>query len=201
MYIVALTGGIGSGKTTVADLFAKKNITVIDADKLALYFTSANSPCTQQIIQKLGPEIVLENDTINRSKLREVIFSDNSKRKWLEDLLHPIIYKELMLQAQQAPSPYCIAIIPLLFETQQHKEFNRVLVVDTTEEIQINRTMYRDKTTLDIVQSILQIQISREKRLAAADDIVYNYGDLSDLIPQVARLHELYLSLSSYMRS
>jgi dephospho-CoA kinase len=194
MLVIGLTGGIGSGKTTVARLFEKKGIAVIDTDKLAREVVKPDQIALKKIIEKFGPTILSNDKTLNRTELRKLIFSNNQDRLWLEQLLHPLIYTEMQRQIASATSPYCIAVIPLLIETGSHPLINRILVVDATEEEQIERTTTRDHLTNKEIKAILNTQISRDKRLAAADDIIYNH-DANELEQQVDKLHQFYLTL------
>jgi dephospho-CoA kinase len=196
MLVVGLTGGIGSGKSTVARLFAEKNIKIIDTDQLARDLTQPENPALQHIVKLFGQDILLANGTLDRSKLRKMIFDDEEKRLQLEQLLHPLIRSEAKHQIELAQSPYCIVVIPLLFETAPNPLIQRILVIDATEALQLLRTASRDNISPDDVATILKTQVSREKRLSLADDIIYNDGKIEDLIPQVDKLHELYLSLA-----
>jgi len=196
MLIIGLTGGIGSGKSTVAKLFSERGVTVIDTDQLARDVTQPGKPALQSIVDMFGSTILQTNGSLNRTALRKIIFTDENKRLWLENLLHPIILAEMKNQAEAAKSSYCIVVIPLLLETQANELINRILVIDTAEKEQIKRTQLRDNSTENEVKSIIATQVNRIKRLSAAHDIIENNGSLSDLIPQVDRLHGFYLALS-----
>ena len=196
MLVVGLTGGISSGKSTVADLFAKKDVPIIDADQLARALTIPGTPALNQIIKLFGQEIVLPDGTLDRKKLGNLIFRDATKRKQLEELLHPLIRAEMKRQIEALNTPYCIAMIPLLLETTQNPLINRILVVDTSEESQISRTMARDHLSREAVEAILKTQMDRQKRLSLADDVICNDGTYENLIPQVDELHEDYLLLA-----
>lgn len=197
MLVVGLTGGIGSGKTTVADLFAKHHVPIIDTDKIARQVTEPDQPAFMDIIDHFEEHLLLENGTLDRAKLREVIFNNEDQRVWLEELLHPLILKEMQRQIAKLTSPYCIAVIPLLFEASAYESINRTLVIDTPEHLQIERVGARDKASSIQVQAIIDSQIKRQDRLAKADDIIVNDGAMDHLVPQVEKLHKMYLALAS----
>lgn len=197
MLVVGLTGGIGSGKSTVAKLFAEKGITVIDTDQLARDLTLPGQPALNKIVAEFGKNILLPDKTLNRAELRQQIFTDPAKRRWLEELLHPLIRAETKRLIESAKSPYCIVVIPLLFETKPNPLINRILVVDATEEQQITRAKTRDRLTEKEIQAIIHTQVARQHRLDNADDIILNDGDLKHLIPQVEKLHLYYLKIAS----
>lgn len=195
MLVVGLTGGIGSGKTTVANLFSKYNIPVIDADIVARAVTTPDKPAFAKVVKHFGKEIVMPDGTLNRAKLRSIIFSDNRERLWLEQLLHPLIRDEMHKQVSTLSAPYCIAVIPLLLEVEFYSFINRILVVDAPEAAQVDRVMSRDKTTRDDIEAILKSQASRHDRVAKAHDVIVNDGVLDDLIPQVEKLHAMYTQM------
>lgn len=197
MLIVGLTGGIGSGKTTAASFFAELGITVIDADHVAREVVRPGTLALQQIIKQFGSEILTSEGELNRSLLRELIFYDNDKRQWLENLLHPLIRMRMNELATQATSPYCILMIPLLLESKPNELVQRILVIDAPEALQVSRTQARDHVTAGQVISIMASQVTRNQRLAAADDIIVNDGDLAHLKSEVEKLHQFYLSLSN----
>jgi len=196
MLTIGLTGGIGSGKSTVARMFAELGITVIDADVIAREVVEVGKPAYQEIFRHFGSDILNEDKTINRSKLREIIFADSNKREWLEKLLHPIIRQELFSQADQAKSAYCILIIPLLFETKLETDVDRILVIDASEELQTQRVSERDKVPAEQIQATIQAQISRQQRLEATHDVIDNNQSIADLQNQVEALHRSYLALA-----
>jgi dephospho-CoA kinase len=194
--VIGLTGGIGSGKSTVATLFARFGITIIDTDIIARELTEVDTAVYQQILDKFGADIAVENKKLDRKALRKLIFSNSSHRLWLENLLHPLIRDEMLRQVEQSLSAYTIAVIPLLLESNKpNPVINRILVVDTAEAIQIQRTKTRDFHTAAEVENIMNAQIKRAARLTLADDIIVNDGLLADLEPQVEKLHQFYLSL------
>ena len=193
MLVIGLTGGIGSGKSTVAKLFQEKGIDIIDTDEIARVVVEPGKTAYKKIVDEFGASVVSEDGTLDRAKLRKIIFSNEKNRIWLEKLLHPLIYEEMQHRIARVTSPYCIAVIPLLIETGSHPIINRVLVVDTTEEEQIARAQKRDQLSEKEIKAVIQSQVSRQKRLAAADDIIQN-DHLKELAPQVDKLHEFYLS-------
>ncbi|EKD72499.1 MAG: Dephospho-CoA kinase [uncultured bacterium] len=196
-FVIGLTGGIGSGKSTVAELFAKKGITIVDADQLARDLTQPNKPALKHIVAKFGPDILLANGALDRAKLRKIVFSQTKNRRWLEQLLHPLIQAEIKRQIKLSSSPYCIVVIPLLFETSSSYPFlQRILVVDTAKESQITRTMTRDNITAKAALAILNTQTTQAERLRQADDIIHNNGTIAELAPQVDTLHEAYVLLA-----
>ena len=195
MLKIGLTGGIGSGKSTVADYFAALGITVIDADVISHQLTSAGSPLTQQIAAHFG-DAVIEKGELNRKVLRAIIFNDPNERKWLEQLLHPEIINRMLQQAQQARSPYCLLVIPLLIEAGLTDQVDRVLVVDLPEALQRQRAGARDQQTDEQIQAIIQSQSSREQKLAIADDVIRNDQSLADLQKQILTLHQQYLKIA-----
>ncbi|MCL1142060.1 dephospho-CoA kinase [Shewanella gaetbuli] len=195
-FIVGLTGGIGSGKTTVANLFADKGITLVDADIVARQVVEPQSPGLQQIKQHFGEHICNTDGSLNRAVLRNIIFADDKELQWLNNLLHPLIRQTMLQQVAQATSAYVIMVVPLLFENGLDRLVNKTLVVDVAPEIQISRTSQRDNVPDSQVEQIITSQISRKDRLAKADDVIDNQGDLADLTVSVDALHNQYLKLA-----
>src|SRR3990167_1592262 len=193
--VIGLTGGVGSGKSTVANLFAQHGVPVIDADLIALALTLPKQPAFLAITQHFK-EIVQANGSIDRSKLRHIVFEQAAQRQWLEDLLHPLIRMKIEDELKKITAPYCIIVIPLLFEVKPYDFIDRILVVDTLEQNQIQRVMARDKTSASLVEKILHSQINRQQRLVGADDVIINDGKIADIIPQVDQLHQIYMNLS-----
>ena len=196
-YTVALTGGIGSGKSTVANAFADLGINIIDADIIARQVVEPGTPALKAIAEHFGSEVIATDGSLQRRILRERIFSDPDEKKWLNALLHPLIQQETQRQFQQATSPYLLWVVPLLVENALYKKADRVLVVDVTPETQLRRTMQRDDVTREHVEQILAAQATREARLAVADDVIDNNGAPDAIVSDVARLHALYLQFAS----
>lgn len=192
---IGLTGGIGSGKSVVATLFKQHGVTVIDADDIAKKVVEPGRPALLDIKAHFGEDYLLDGK-LNRTRLREHIFNLPEEKKWLENLLHPLIRQEMLDEINAATTPYCIVVIPLLIENHPHPLIKRILVVDTDESRQIQRTLSRDKTSEESVKKILEAQASREERLRLADDVIVNTSDLQSLEAQVAALHKKYLALS-----
>ncbi|OAE07338.1 dephospho-CoA kinase [Pantoea sp. OXWO6B1] len=196
-YTVALTGGIGSGKSTIAEYFAASGVDIIDADVIAREVVEPGTPALQAIIARYGDAIVNEQDALHRSRLREIIFATPDEKRWLDALLHPLINARTQQLKAQAVSPYVLWVVPLLVENQLQRQADRVLVVDTDEETQLKRTLQRDNVSLDQAKRILAAQATRQQRLACADDIIDNSGAPENALPQVAQLHQLYLKLAA----
>ncbi|WP_318472789.1 dephospho-CoA kinase [Photobacterium leiognathi] len=195
--VIGLTGGIGSGKTTVANLFADTyGIDIIDADIVAREVVEPNTFGLNAIIEKCGKEILLEDGTLNRAKLRDAIFSQPELKAWLNNLLHPLIREKMQQDINQSQSPYCLLVVPLMVENNLQTMTHRLLVVDVDEQLQIERTQQRDNVSVEQIKNILASQASREQRLDAADDIITNNGDNKALVSQVEQLHLQYLKMS-----
>lgn len=193
--VIGLTGGIGSGKTAVSDLFAKKGIDIIDADVVARQVVEPGSEALLKIADKFGEQSILSDGSLNRPFIRQLVFADKSNKQWIDDLLHPLIRAVMNQQIKQAQSPYCILAVPLLVENGMNKMVDRVLVVDVDEHTQLQRASARDGQSKEQVQKIINAQASRKERLNLADDTIDNSATLDELIPQVERLHKQYLSL------
>ncbi|KPA52891.1 dephospho-CoA kinase [Photobacterium leiognathi subsp. mandapamensis] len=195
--VIGLTGGIGSGKTTVANLFADTyGIDIIDADIVAREVVEPNTFGLNAIIEKCGKEILLEDGTLNRAKLRDAIFSQPELKTWLNNLLHPLIREKMQQDINQSQSPYCLLVVPLMVENNLQTMTHRLLVVDVDEQVQIQRTQQRDNVSIKQIKNILASQASREQRLDAADDVITNNGDNKALVSQVEQLHLQYLKMS-----
>lgn len=197
MLVIGLTGGIGSGKSTVANLFAKHGVPIIDADAVSREITTPNDPAFMRIVKHLGDHVLQPDGSLDRAKLRTIIFADSKERRWLETLLHPLIRDAMQQKINQLSAPYCLAVIPLLLEAEFYFFINRILVVDAPEPLQIERVTARDKAPISHVESILKAQASREVRLTRAHDVITNDGDMQNLIQQVDQLHEKYSHLGN----
>ena len=198
MYVVAITGGIGSGKTTVANQFAALGIEVVDADLIAREVVEPGTPALAAIASHFGPGILDEQGRLDRRALRERIFSDPAAKSWLNALLHPIIRSEMLRQCAAANSPYCLLVVPLLVENRLTELADRVLVIDVDEATQIERTCHRDGVSREQAQAILASQASRSERLAMADDVLDNQSGTTETIRErILALHETYLAFAS----
>lgn len=196
--IIGLSGGIASGKTTVANLFNQHfNIDIVDADIVAREVVALGSEGLKQIAAHFGEDILLEDGMLNRTKLREMIFTDPTEKQWLNDLLHPMIRDKIDSDLSKVTSPYALLVAPLLVENQMQGMADRVLIVDVPTEVQIERTMSRDNVSKEQVTAILKSQASREQRLAVADDVIKNHTKNQELLPQITDLHQKYLAIST----
>ncbi|MFL2754074.1 MAG: dephospho-CoA kinase [Gammaproteobacteria bacterium] len=193
MFIVGVTGGIGSGKTAVTDIFSKLDIDIVDADLASRKAVLKGSPSLKKIKEKFGEDILLEDGNLNRARLRKIIFEDSSEKDWLENLLHPQILEIIKSELKESKSSYKVLVSPLLFETGQFQLCHRTLLIDVSEEEQIIRTTKRDKVTSDQVKKIINSQMSREDKIKIADDVVTNEGSLDDLEEKIRALHSSYL--------
>ena len=195
MAIVGLTGGIGSGKSTVVRMFGDLGVHWVDADDVAREVVEPGTEALAAIAEHFGPEILDASGALDRAQLRTIVFETPAEREWLETLLHPIIRKELVhqLQPEQYSLPYVLLVSPLLFETDQHQLVDRALVVDVPVEVQIERTVARDTNARDQVERIIAAQMPRDQRRAKADAIIDNDRPLEDVERQVHELHQRML--------
>lgn len=194
--IIGLTGGIGSGKSEVSKRFEALSIDVIDADQIARDVVALGTEGLANIAKHFGSHILLGDGTLDRAKLREIIFTEPDEKIWLEQELHPRINQLIRSKLAASSSPYCILSSPLLLETNQHLLVNRILVVDTSELLQLERASQRDQTKHEQIHAIMATQLSRAERCGRATDIIQNHADLSALDEQVEKLHLLYLELA-----
>lgn len=196
-FTVALTGGIGSGKSAVAALFAKLGVHVVDTDEIAHELTQAGGEAIAPIRAAFGEKVIAADGSLDRAAMRALAFGDARERKRLEAILHPLIRAESARRVERASSPYAMLVIPLLVEGGVDRSRTpRVLVVDCPEASQIERVMRRNGLSEAEVRAVLDAQATREQRLAAADDVIDNSGAQSALEGQVSRLHEKYLTLA-----
>ena len=195
--IIGLTGGIGSGKSTVADLFAAQGVTLVDTDLIAHQLTGPDGAAMAAIEQAFGRSVIAADGRLDRPAMRALAFSDSGSRKRLEAILHPMIRAESLRQIAAATGCYSMLVVPLMVESGNWRErSHRLLVVDCPAEVQIERVMRRSQLSREAVQAILDVQASREARLQAADDVIDNAGSPDALPGQVAALHKVYLELA-----
>lgn len=193
---IGLTGGIASGKSTVADMFAELGAVVIDTDVIAREVVIPGAPALDEIVAEFGDDIVDDDGMLRRSKLRAIVFADDPGRKRLESIVHPRIQAETIRQADSAGGPYQLIVVPLLVESPLREQVDRVLVVDCSEETQVQRLMARDSSSAEQARQILDAQASRAERLAIADDVIRNDESVANTRQQVIALHEIYGSLA-----
>ncbi|GIZ50957.1 dephospho-CoA kinase [Noviherbaspirillum aridicola] len=197
-FSIGLTGGIGSGKTTVADMFAARGASLVDTDLIAHQLTAPGGAAIAQIHAQFGASFLTAEGAMDRARMREYVFSEAGAKARLEAILHPLIRIETERAAQAATGAYLIFVVPLLVESRGWRErVSRVLVVDCAEQTQVRRVMSRSGLPEAQVRAIMAAQATREQRLAAADDVIDNDGDAQSLAPQVDRLHAHYLSLAA----
>lgn len=195
-FIVGLTGGIGSGKSTVSDLFASKGIDIVDADIVAREVVAPNSEGLKAVAARFGEQVCLNNGQLDRQKLREIVFNNTHAKDDLNAILHPLIRQQMLQQLCDSSSQYCILVAPLLFENNLQGLTDQTLAVDVSVETQLNRTVQRDGGNLDTIKGIIAAQISRDDRTRLADDIIDNNRDVSELTQQVNDLHKKYMQKS-----
>ncbi len=196
MFRVALTGGIASGKSTVADQFAALGVPVIDTDVIARQVVEPGQPALSAVVEAFGEEMLAADGRIDRRRMRERVFADPAARRRLESILHPAIRAEMERQSSLAGGAYQLLVIPLLTEGGRRDHVDRVLLVDVPESVQIKRLMRRDEVSEAQARTSLAAQASRSERLAIADDVICNTGYREELFQKVARLHEKYLALA-----
>jgi dephospho-CoA kinase len=196
-FAVGLTGGIGSGKTTVAELFASLGVGLVDTDTISHQLTAPAQPAIAAIASKFGRQFVALDGSLDRVRMRQLVFADISARQQLEAILHPLIRQESERQIRESRAPYVIVVVPLLVESAAHwGMLDRILVVDCEPETQVRRVMERSALSRKEVLSIIASQVSRQRRLDEADDIIFNDGDREALRTQINFLHLRYLGLA-----
>ncbi len=193
---IGLTGGIGSGKTTVCNFFHDLGIDIIDADIAAREVVRPDQPAWKDIVEHFGLDILDKNHEIDRRKLRQLVFNQTDRLRQLEKITHPRIISTMREHAKHSKSPYCILCFPLLFEKKLEDEVDRILVIDLPEDIQKHRVSQRDQVSHKHVEAIMDQQLIREERLKRADDVITNTGSITDLKTQVKKLHEKYLTMA-----
>lgn len=199
-YIVGLTGGIGSGKSTIANLFALLDVPIIDADVVAREVVEKGSPLLTKIVEHFGQHILDKQGNLDRTALRQIVFHSEQEKKWLNQLLHPAIRAEMLRQLEAVSAPYVLWVVPLLIENKLSELCDRVLVVDVLPDIQLERAIKRDESKAETIQNIIAAQVDRQTRLNYADDVIENNLPLEEnainLAHQVAKLHHRYLDLA-----
>lgn len=193
-FIVGLTGGIGSGKTAASDWFRAQGVTIVDADVVSREVVEPGTPALAEIHRHFGDAVLQADGRLDRAALRRIVFGQPDQRRWLEQLLHPLIGMEIVRQLAAATSPYAMLVSPLLFETSQRTFVARTLLIDVPEHLQLSRTAQRDGVDESQVKAIMAAQMSRAERRSRADDIVVNDGSLADLQEHLAVLHRQYLA-------
>ena len=199
-YVIGLTGGIGSGKSTIANLFGELGVPIIDADVVARQVVEKGSPLLAQIAEHFGTEILTPTGELDRAQLRQRVFQDETEKNWLNQLLHPAIRTEMLNQLSAQQAPYTLLVVPLLIENKLTNLCDRVLVIDVSPQTQLTRAAQRDNNSLEQIQRIMQNQVSQKERLQWADDIINNDRELADkfihLQQKVLELHRFYLTLA-----
>lgn len=197
MLRIGLTGGMGSGKTTVSEWFREHGVAVIDADDISRELTAPGGAALPLLAEAFGAEVFQADGTLDRSRLRERVFADPEERQRLERILHPMIYAGLEERARQVRSPYVVLCVPLLLETGQRSRVDRVLVIDVSPRVQGERLRRRDGMDNALIGKVLASQLSRAVRLEQADDVIVNETGRAELARQVARFHQRYLELAN----
>lgn len=195
MLVIGLTGGIGSGKSQASEIFDQLGADIIDADIIAREVVEPPNESLDAIAAHFGEDILLADGHLDRKKLRSIVFNDDTERVWLEALLHPLIRDSIIARINNSTKPYCLLVSPLLLETNQHALCDRVIVIDATEQHQIQRAMSRDSSSEEQIKAIISTQLPASDRIAKADDIIDNNSTMEHLKTQVEALHNNYLKL------
>lgn len=193
--VVALTGGIGSGKTTASGMFAALGVPVIDADEISRDATHSGGAAFRRVVELLGAAVVGPDGELRRDLIRRTVFEDESLRGRLEAIIHPLVYSEIRARIAKVNAPYCVVSVPLLLESGGTDDFDRVLVVDAPEELQLKRVTERDGVPAAEARKVIGSQSRRDERLRAAHDVIHNEGDLAHLRKQVEHLHREYVRM------
>ena len=199
--VIGVTGGIGCGKSTICREFAVLGAPVVDTDEVAREVVAPGTQGLAEVVAHFGTDVLDSDGALDRRRLRSLVFADEASRRWLEALLHPLIRRRTDEHVQAAAYPYCLVCIPLLVERDGGSRVDRVLVIDCPPETQIARVMARDKLTAPEVEAIMLTQATRAARLAAADDVIENIGDVEKLRPAIKALHRQYLDLAQRKRN
>jgi len=200
MLRIGLTGGIGSGKSSAAAMFARRGVPVIDADEIAKQLVAPGQPAYERIIQRFGKEFVDADGFIDRGRLRRHVFDDPASRRELEAILHPRVRQQIQRQLRALRAPYCVIVIPLIFEANQQDLVDRILVIDAAEDTQVRRVAARSSLADDEIRKIIAAQIGRNVRLRQAHDVITNEGELEQLEERVDAFHTRYLDLAREQR-
>lgn len=193
-YVVALTGGIGSGKSLVANLFSQYHVPIIDADEIAKSLSQPGQIAYNEILSHFGEKVLLNNQQLNRTKLREIIFHDSQQRQWLEHCLHPKIFAKIKRQVQAVKAPYCLVVIPLLSENFKKYQniIDHVIVIDLDDSLRFERLLARDKQSPELLLKMMAAQATRQQRADIADTLLDNSGTVEQMSEQILRLHEKF---------
>ena len=194
---IALTGGIGSGKTAVTDYFRSLGIIVLDADEISHQLKSKKTMVIKRIVDAFGPNVLNPNKSLNRAALRQLVFTNPAARSQLETILHPEIQRHMQKAANRANTAYCVLSIPLLVETGQTEDFDRILVVEASAAIRRKRISHRSRLDANQIDAIFSAQVSDAERRKVADDLVINNGSFEALHGDIESLHRLYLQLAT----
>ena len=194
---IALTGGIGSGKTSIASIFKSLGVPIIDSDTISKKIILPGKPCFKDIVNEFGEEILTNKGTIDRYKLRDIIFNNDKARIKLENIIHPVVFKNIDTEISLINYPYCLVIIPLLIETKSTERFDRILVIDALESLQFERIVKRDDISPILIKKIIKTQAKRKERLRYANDIIVNNDTIMNLNKSINTLHKKYLGLSN----
>lgn len=196
VFSVGLTGGIGSGKSTVTDIFQRLGAKIIDADAITHELQGMGQPAYNDILKQFGTDVIGENQELDREYLRKLVFTDSNLKTKLENIVHPLVRAEIYRRISSVTQPYCVISIPLLFESGSKYEFDRILVVDIPEDLQITRACKRDGVARNEIVKIINSQVKRDKRLKMADDVICNDKNMASLVIEVEKLHNKYLQLA-----
>jgi dephospho-CoA kinase len=197
MLKIGLTGGIGSGKSTVCRLFAEFGIPIVDADLIARQLVEPGQPALSIIADTFGREMLNQDGSLNRARLRDAVFTDADKKRELDGIMHPLVYAQIAAEVNTLTADYCVIAVPLLLESKNPYAVDRVLLIDCPVDLQIARVTARDKLTRQQVQAIIDSQMSRQERLSKADDVIENIAGPEQLAEQVKRLHNSYTLLAT----